>query len=77
MNTYQPQWDEHDRPRVACPHRKGVAIASKTCYACEHLEARHDYKNVEQIECAFPDVGAKRFVRHRNGEATITTPAQS
>lgn len=62
MKIYHPQWDEHDIPRVRCPHIEGYRIG-RECKQCEHLSRWIDRKYETLIECKHPEAKGDEDVR--------------
>ena len=79
MPFYHPQWNEHDKPTVRCPHVEGRRIGDDYCqHVCPHLTRVIDRQYETIIDCGYtvrrshtPDTGGCRF------QTTIATPAES
>ena len=79
MPFYHPQWNEHDKPTVRCPHVEGRRIGDDYCqHVCPHLTRVIDRQYETIIDCGYtvrrshtPDAGGCRL------QTTIATPAES
>ena len=79
MPFYHPQWNEHDKPTVRCPHVEGRRIGDDYCqHVCPHLTRVIDRQYETIIDCGYTvrrshtlDTGGCRF------QTTIATPAES
>ena len=79
MPFYHPQWNEHDKPTVRCPHVEGRRIGDDYCqHVCPHLTRVIDRQYETIIDCGYTvrrshtlDTGGCRF------QTTITAPAES
>ena len=79
MPFYHPQWNEHDKPTVRCPHVEGRRIGDNYCqHVCPHLTRVIDRQYETIIDCGYtvrrshtPDAGGCRL------QTTIATSAKS
>lgn len=53
---YQPEWDHKDKPRISCPHIKGIRIGSEYCEKdCVWFVRWIKTKTHHKVECGFEE----------------------